>query len=77
MSEDETFDCDVCLDGTTIQDTCDDCGERHCPSCDQCDPTVPTDYRDELALAAETYLRLKEPDLGDVDLDDDVRQGIY
>ncbi|MCW5893313.1 MAG: hypothetical protein KIT14_22590 [bacterium] len=28
--------CRVCLDGTVVTDTCDDCGERHCPSCMTC-----------------------------------------
>lgn len=28
--------CPTCLDGTVVSDTCDDCGARHCPVCEDC-----------------------------------------
>lgn len=31
------FDCDECLDGTVVNDTCDECDERHCSKCEPCD----------------------------------------
>ena len=28
--------CETCNDGAVISDTCDDCGQRHCQECDEC-----------------------------------------
>jgi len=28
--------CGTCLDGEVVNDTCDDCHERHCPTCEPC-----------------------------------------
>lgn len=30
------YDCEACMDGGVISDTCDDCGERHCTKCEPC-----------------------------------------
>lgn len=38
--DEDTTDCAECLNGTVINDTCDECDERHCSTCDPCeDPT--------------------------------------
>lgn len=29
-------DCEECEDGRLVSDTCDECGERHCPECEPC-----------------------------------------
>ena len=29
--------CPDCADGSVVDDTCDDCGERHCPACSPCE----------------------------------------
>lgn len=36
-NDDEDDQCDECLGGSVICDTCDDCGTRHCSSCDPCE----------------------------------------
>jgi hypothetical protein len=33
--------CDTCDDGAVVSDTCDLCGERHCPDCGPCEDDDP------------------------------------
>lgn len=30
--------CPTCLGASTVANTCDECGDRHCPTCDPCGP---------------------------------------
>lgn len=30
------YECEACMDGATMSDTCDECGQRHYRECDEC-----------------------------------------
>lgn len=49
VSTEENHNCTTCLDGSVVNDTCDDCETRHCPKCDPCGMTA-QDWEDNYPL---------------------------